>query len=166
MFNIFRYSVFELRYSRFAGFTLLETLLALGIVVIIAAVSMTSLSNFNKDKALSIEADKVLSLLTRARSLTLAAKDDSVYGVHFEEKKAVLFKGGSYNANDSTNQIQLLNDEVKISAVALTGGGVDVVFKKLSGATTQNGTVTLAVVRNPNQTKVITIGATGSAYSN
>lgn len=148
------------------GFTLLETLLALGIVAIIAAISVLSLSNFNKDKALTIEVEKVLSLITKARSLSLAAKDDFVYGVHFEERKAVLFTGGSYSASATTNQIQLLNDAVKISAIALTGGGADVVFKKLSGATTQNGTLTLASVRNASQTKVITIAGTGIAYSN
>lgn len=164
MFNIFRYSVFELRYSRFAGFTLLEMLLAIGIVTIIAALSMASLANFNRDKALAIEAEKVLSLVAKARSLTLAAKDDSVYGVHFEAQKAVLFKGGSYNANDSTNQIQPLNGEVNIATVALIGGGADVVFRKLSGATTQSGTITLAAARDAGQTKVITIGATGIAY--
>ena len=148
------------------GFTLIETLLALGIVAIIAAISVMSLSNFNKDKALSIEVEKVLSLITKARSLTLAAKDDSGYGVHFEERKSVLFKGASYSSSAATNQIQLLNDEVKISAIALTGGATDVVFQKLSGATTQNGTLTLASVRNASQTKMITIAMTGIAYSN
>lgn len=146
------------------GFTLLETLLALGIVAVIAALSMASLSNFNRDKALAVETEKVLSLVAKARSLTLAAKDDSVYGVHFEAQKAVLFKGGSYNANDSTNHIQPLNGEVNIATVALIGGGSDVVFKKLSGATTQSGTITLASMRDAIQTKVITIEATGIAY--
>ncbi len=148
------------------GFTLIEVLLALSVVAIIAAISVTSLSNFNKDKALTIEVEKVLSLVTKARSLTLAAKDDSGYGVHFEDRKAVLFKGASYSSSAATNQIQLLNDEVKISAIALTGGATDVVFQKLSGATAQNGTITLTSVRNSSQTKVITVTGTGIAYSN
>ncbi len=148
------------------GFTLLETLLTLGIVAIIAAISLMSLSNFNKDKVLAIEAEKVLSLITKARSLTLAAKDGSAYGVHFEERKTVLFKGGSYSSGASTNQIQLLNDEITISAIALTGGGAEVVFQKLTGVTTQNGTVTLAAIRDASQTKIITIAVTGIAYSN
>lgn len=148
------------------GFTLLEVLLVLGIAAIIAAISLTSLSNFNKDNALVIEVEKVVSLIAKARSLTLAAKKELSYGVHFEERKIVLFSGASYSANASTNQIQLLNDEVKISSIALTGGGAEVLFKKLSGETAQNGTVTIAAVRNASQTKVVTIEVTGVAYSN
>ena len=149
-----------------AGFTLLEILLALGVVAIITAISTAALSNFNKSKALGIKAEKVLSLIVRARSLTLAAKDGLSYGVHFEERKAVLFSGANYSANVPTNQIQLLNDEVKISAIALTGGGAEGFFKKLSGATDQNGTITLALARDASKTKIITIVGTGIAYSN
>ncbi|HBV01545.1 MAG TPA: hypothetical protein DEF00_04135 [Candidatus Taylorbacteria bacterium] len=148
------------------GFTLLEILLALGIAAVVTVISVTSLSNFNKGKALGIETEKVFSLLTKARSLTLAAKDGLSYGVHFEERKAVLFSGVSYSANASTNQIQLLNDEVKISTIALTGGGAEVLFKKLSGATDQNGTITLALVRDASKTKIITVAGTGIAFSN
>ena len=148
------------------GFTLIEVLLTFAIIAIISVIGVMSLSNFNKDKALDIEVEKVLSLITKARSFTLAALDGSAYGVHFEERKAVLFKGANYNAGASANEIQLLNDEVKISATSLAGGGSDVVFNKLTGATAQSGTITVAAVRNASQTKMITITATGVAYSN
>ncbi|MEK7087656.1 MAG: prepilin-type N-terminal cleavage/methylation domain-containing protein [Patescibacteria group bacterium] len=148
------------------GFTLLEMLLALGIIAIIAVVSITSLSRVNTDKALSVEADKALSLLARARSATLSAKDGFAYSIHFEERMVVLFKGAGYSSGAQDNISLTLNEEVKISAIALTGGGSDVVFKKLTGATTQNGTVTLASIRDGTKTKVITIEATGIAYSN
>ena len=78
----------------------------------------------------------------------------------------VLFKGAGYSSGAQDNISLTLNEEVKISAIALTGGGSDVVFKKLTGATTQNGTVTLASIRDGTKTKVITIEATGIAYSN
>ena len=148
------------------GFTLLEMLLALGIIAIIAVVSITSLSRVNTEKAIAVDADKALSLLARARSMTLSAKDGFVHGVHFEERTLVLFKGESYDAGAPGSEAFPLHDEVKISAVVLAGGGSDVVFKKLTGATTQNGTVTLASIRDGTKTKVITIEATGIAYSN
>ena len=148
------------------GFTLIEVLLTFAIIAIISVIGVMSLSNFNKDKALDIEVEKVLSLVTKARSLTLSALDGSAYGVHFEERKAVLFNGASYSAGASTNEIQTLNGEVKISAISLAGGGSDVVFAKLTGATAQSGTITVAEVRNASQTKVITIAAIGVAYSN
>lgn len=148
------------------GFSLVELLLALSIVAIVAVVGVTSLSNFNTEKALSLEAGKVVSLLVKARSLTLSAKGGDVYGVHFDTDKAVLFKGTSYVAGTAGNQAQPVNSAVRISATVLAGGGAEVLFKKLSGTTTQSGTVTLASVKNGSLTKVVTISVTGTAYSN
>ena len=148
------------------GFTLLEVLLALSIAAVIAVISFSSLFRFNAAEALNVETERTLSLLSQARTLTLAAKDGKSFGVHFEERKAVLFSGASYDPNDASNEIQSINSEVRISAFALTGGGGEALFKKLSGATDQSGTVTLALVRDPSKTRVITIAPTGLAYSN
>lgn len=148
------------------GFTIVEVLIVLAIVAVIAAFSVSSLVNFNAEEALIAETEKVLSLLTRARSQTLSAKEASVYGVHFEERKAVLFRGASFSAGAAGNQAQTLNDAVKIASIVLAGGGAEVVFQKLTGAAAQSGTITLASVRTPSDTKVITIAATGVAYSN
>ncbi|KKW12881.1 MAG: hypothetical protein UY50_C0002G0002 [Parcubacteria group bacterium GW2011_GWA2_49_9] len=72
----------------------------------------------------------------------------------------------TYSVGAAGNQMQTLHDEVKISALALTGGGFEIVFSKLTGATTQSGTVTLTTLRDAGTTKVITITSTGAAYSN
>lgn len=150
----------------FKGFTVIEVLISLAILSVISVVGVMSLSGFNADHALRSEVLKTLSLLAKARTLTLSAKEGSAYGVHFEERKAVLFKGQSYSAGALGNQEQALNDVVKISAVTLTGGGTAVVFQKLTGATAQSGTITLAAVRDTSKTTVITIAGTGVAHSN
>lgn len=147
------------------GFTLIEVLVSLAIIAVISALGISAMSPLNTDKALVAEVEKVVSLIVKARSETLAAKESSVYGVHFEERKAVLFKGPTYSAGAAGNQIQTLHDEVKISALALVGGGAEVVFAKLTGATLQSGTVTLSTLRDAGKTKVITITATGVAYT-
>ncbi len=147
------------------GFSAIELLLSIAIIAVISAIGISSLSAVNTDKALITETEKVLSLIAKARSLTLAAKESSAYGIHFEERKAVLFKGLVYSAGATGNQVQVLHDEVKISALALASGGTEVTFSKLTGATTQSGTITLATLRDAGKTKVITITATGNVYS-
>ena len=148
------------------GFTLIDTLIALAIVAVIAVIGVASLSNVNKQDALTAEAEKIITLLTRARSLTLEAKNATVYGVHFETQNAVLFTGSTYTSGSVGNHIQRLNDAVKISSIALIGGGSDVLFQKLTGATSQSGTVRLSVTSNANASTTITIAGTGTAYSN
>jgi len=150
----------------FSGFTAIELLLVLAIVGVISAISLVSLSSINTERALIAETERVLSLVVKARSLTLAAKDGAAYGIHFEARAATIFKGPTYSAGAAGNETQAVHNEVNISAIALIDGGSDVLFKKLSGATAQSGTVTLAAIRDASKTKVITITATGNAYSN
>lgn len=152
------------RTSSSTGFTLIEILVSLAVLAVISTLGVASLVHVNTSEALTVETEKVLTLLTKARSFTLAAKDGSAYGVHFEERKAVLFKGPVYSVGASANHTQTLNNAVKISVITLAGGGADVVFAKLSGATAQSGTLTLAAVRDASKTKMITIAATGVAY--
>ena len=148
------------------GLTLIEILLALAIVGIVSAVGMSALSNANKNQALTLESEKVLSLLSRARSETLAAKDSSAFGVHFETSKAVLFKGPTYGAGASGNDIQALSDLVTISSISLSGGTSDVVFQKLTGAASASGTIRLSLLSNASASTTITIAPTGAAYNN
>lgn len=145
------------------GFTVIEMLVALLLVAVIAGAGVVSLSNFNKTQALLLERSKLVSLLAKARSLSLAAKDGVRHSVHFEERKAVLFSGDLYSASDPRNEAEALHSEVRISAVSL-GGGSEVVFEKLTGSPRSSGTVTLSLVSNASSTATITIAPTGVAY--
>lgn len=148
------------------GFTLIETLGALAIIGLIAAIGVASFVGFNTREAVEQEVGKLLSVISEARTLTISAKDGSVYGIHFEEEKVVLFTGASYDSGATTNRVQLLNNAVKLSSISLTGGGSDVMFKKLTGGTDQDGTITVSSVRDGVDTGVVTITATGAVYSN
>lgn len=159
-------SYFILHTSSSRGFTLIEVLVSLAILAIISVIGLNSFSTVNTGKALDLETEKVVSLIATARALTLSAKDGAAYGVHFEERKAVLFKGPSYTVGAPSNQEQALHDAVRTSAVALAGGGAEVLFTKLTGATAQSGVITLAAVRDASKTRVITIAATGVVSGN
>ncbi len=148
------------------GFTIIETLIAFAVIAIIATLGITHIGALNERKALSLEAEKVLSLLGRARAETLAGRDGLAYGVHLEATKAVLFSGTIYSVGATGNEEQTLNSAVKIAAIALADGGSEVRFKKLTGATGGSGTVTLALVSGGSSTAVITVAATGLASRN
>jgi len=146
------------------GFTLVEVLVAVALAGIIAAIGVASFVNWNTSEALDTETGKIIALLLEARSLTISGSDGSVAGVHFESGQAVLFRGSAYVAGSSSNRLQALHDEVRIASITLAGGGSDVIFRKLTGATSQSGTVTLSSARDAGKTRTVTITATGIAY--
>lgn len=135
------------------GFTLVEIIIIVAIIVILSALTFQSFSNLSEREALDKEALHVLSLLHEARSLTLSSKNATQYGVHLENSRAILFPGSSYSAGNPANKIVDLKESVTISTITLTGGGSDVIFNRLTGATGESGTTTLSLLADPSQTK-------------
>ncbi len=140
------------------GFTLLEILMVIAIMGILITIIISSFSILNKSQALEKSVRQGASIVSQARSLTLSSKEDSNYGVHFESSALTLFKGPTYSALDANNIVTPLNNLVSITNIALTGGGSDVVFKRLNGSINTPGTITYTL---SSKTKSLTISATG-----
>lgn len=149
-----------------SGFSLIEIVIVLGILVLVSAFLVSPFTNFRNTQILQVSVEDVLSTLNKARTQTLAGHGDSAYGVHLETNRVVLFAGETYNASDPTNQAVNLHSLVNISNISLSGGGSSVVFRRLTGTTTKTGTVTLSLASDSSVNKVITIPATGIAWSN
>lgn len=145
------------------GFTVLEILIAVAILVVLGALILSPFSKFRTSQILNSETENILSLITQARENTLSSADASQYGVHFENMRAVMFKGATYSASDSNNKPISISSQAQISTISLSGGGTDVVFQRLTGKTNQSGTVTLSLKSNPTKTRVIKIESTGLA---
>ena len=145
---------------------MLELVVVLGIITLIASLSVSSFVNLNRDQTVDKAALLAVSVLDEARSLTLASKNSSQYGVHFDDVNAqiILFTGSVYSAGASSNQINALDAAVQISSINLAGLGKDVVFNRLTGGTAQTGTVTISS-RTDNTSKTVTVYGTGEAES-
>lgn len=149
------------------GFTLIEIVISLAILAAVTLIVSGSFTTSNTRHALDKKTAIVLSLLEQARGQTLSAKNDSAYGVHFETTKAVLFTGPTYSSTaSSTNVVEPLGSMVQISTITLAGGGSDVLFQKLTGQTSQSGTIRLILTASSTQNKTITVSATGITSSN
>lgn len=143
------------------GFTLIETLVAIAVLALLAAIMAGGLSSFQKSGELSRAADMVAGTLRDARGRTLASKNNSEHGAHFDSDKAVLFAGGAYIAGTPSNEETILPSRVEISIVALGGGGDDVVFERLSGEAMATGTITLRIKQELAKTKEVRIYQSG-----
>lgn len=143
------------------GFTLVETMVTIVIISIIAAITVLFFAGINRVNILDTETGKIFSALSRARSLTLASKNDSEYGVHFEESSLVIFKGRTYNASDPSNDTQGIGNGIHLSEISISGGGSDVYFKRLYGELNKSGTLKVSSINDPSQFKIITLYSTG-----
>lgn len=145
------------------GFTLVEILVSLSVLAIISGIVMFSFSSVNSSGALERSASDVVSALNQARSQTLSSKDNSIYGVRFEESEVIIFRE-SFSAGNSENVSVTLTSPVSLSEVSLAGGGSEVLFERFTGKVAAHGTVTLS--GSASSTKVITIYETGLFETN
>lgn len=138
----------------------MEVMVVIGIFVIVAGMTFYFFSGFNKKEILEKDIAGISALVREARMLAVTSKDSSVFGIHFENNKAVLFKGSSYIAGGSEEKVFLLSKTVYMSGYLLDLGTPDVVFARLSGETTNFGTVTFSLDDDSAST-TITILRTG-----
>ncbi|MDP3958181.1 MAG: prepilin-type N-terminal cleavage/methylation domain-containing protein [bacterium] len=145
------------------GFTALELLIGLAVVLLLFALATVPFSSFREAQVLNAAASELTALLAEARSAAVASRDSSEYGVHFEESRTVYFKGTSFVEPSAFNKEMALDRAIEISSIALQGGGNDVVFEMLTGETNDYGAVTLRSKGNTARTKTITVARTGVA---
>ncbi len=147
-----------------SGLTLTELLIVLGIMALLVTIFMGTFISFRRSQALVMDTDTVVSLLRQARNQTLSSKNSLSYGVHFTAPKVTIFTGPTYDVNAPDNQDFVLSSGDTVLTISLNGGGSDVVFTRLTGETSQNGTVVISST-GISRTKTVTIYKTGLVQS-
>lgn len=148
------------------GITLLEILMALAVMLFLAAIVIGSFAQFRNSKVLDTATEEIVSVLAKARGKTLASVNATTYGVHFEASQVVLFSGAAYNPSAPDNEMYVLDPALEISSIALSGGGADVVFARLTGKADRSGTITVRVKSDISKTRTVTLHETGIAGVN
>jgi prepilin-type N-terminal cleavage/methylation domain-containing protein len=111
------------------GFSLLEILLVLGLVVVLAsgltAVSFTMYASYN----VRLGRDTVLGHFLKARSKAQSGQSEKGLGVRVEQNKITLYKGG-FQEGESSNEVYSFPDSITVSSETLP---LNVFFNSLSG---------------------------------
>jgi len=141
------------------GFTLIEILTVIGIFIVIFSFTFYFFGGLDKRESLEKDVAGVTALIRNARLLSIASKNASVFGIHFESDKVILFEGSTYNPG-APSKIINLSRKVYISSYSLNNGGQDIVFSRLVGDTINFGTVTLSL-KDSSTSTTITILKTG-----
>ena len=148
------------------GFTLIEILIVVGIIILFLGLSILQLRSFQQVSYLQGTGKEVVAALRLAKSRTLASEEALQYGVYFDAisipSQYILFQGSSYVARDTVkDEIAVLQKTIEISAIFLDGGN-EVVFERITGSPSATGTITFRQVANPSRTKLVSVLTSGT----
>lgn len=154
---------YTMYFSHKKGYTLMEIVVVITIMMILLVLTIESFNKLGAIRALDTDTQGIVLELAKARSQTLASKDEMQYGIHFASSSVTRFQGPTYIAGSSSSTITYFNPSVMISAISLTGGATDLVFDRLTGKTSNSGTITVTLSGKLSSTKTITVYSTGIA---
>ena len=143
------------------GVTILEILFSVAIFLILLSISISHWKGLASGEALFKDRAGVVSFFEQARSLSVSSKSNTTFGINISSTTVTLFKGSVYNPADSENKYYTFNSLVQAYSVVLNGGGYNVLFSRLSGNTSQYGTIRISLINNSNSSTTITILGSG-----
>lgn len=148
-------------FRRSKAFTLIEIIIVIGLMGLIATMSLSVLRNLLNKQRVEKDAESAYSYLQQARNQTIVGEGGLQYGVAFSSTTITLFRGTSYTPGD-TNVVTftLLNNSV-FQNVSLTPSGSQVYFQKISGKPSAVGTVEVVSKTNTSIKETIVIYASG-----
>jgi len=149
----------RLRNQHFSkGFTFIEILVVIAIVGIITSISYATFRAVYRTSAVRAAVLSVADSLREARNNTLGAQADSVYGVRVSTSSVTQFRGSTYIAGATTNEVYVFEGGVTATGTLVTNG-TNIVFAHLSGLPSATGTIT---VQDSDQTSSTTLTIYGT----
>ena len=121
------------------GFTLIEILLVIGILIILLSLISPFVFDFYKNRQLDSCGQEIIQVLRRAQLKAMSVENDSSFGVFLGNNSYILFKGESFEKRDiQYDEIYELSKFIKISGIQ------EIVFSKNEGLPSITGTIVLA----------------------
>lgn len=120
------------------GFTLVEILIAMGILAVILSLGYFVSFDFYKNYVLYSEKDILISILRKARSQALNNVGAASHGVYIGSDSYTIFYGGSFASRNS----QYDENIKKAQGITLSGLN-EIVFQSLAATSTASGAVSL-----------------------
>lgn len=146
MFHTFH--IYKKSYQLHRGFTLLEMLLVMGVLIALAAISMPMYNGYRTTVEAEEEIGKIRSTLRSAQGKASAFEENSQWGVRFTNPASGVapfyefFQGASYPG--TIKETTYLSPRLMFQSPS-SGTTQDVVFEKRSGKSTSVATITIIV---------------------
>jgi len=138
-----------------AGFTLVELLVSVTIIILITGMTLPIYESFVRRNDLDLIAQSLALTIRRAETYARAVNYDSQWGVEIQSSGVTLFQGTSFAGRNTA-----YDETVTMPPSVSPSGLSEVQFAKFSAAPNTTGTVTLT--SSANDTRTITINAKGT----
>lgn len=127
------------------GLTIIELMVAIGILTILFALSTINLSRLPSTTAQSSSYDLLISDLRSQQTKAMAGSMAESFGIHFESTSYTLFEGEVYSESDPGNFVVTLDPNLSFTAssFAADSSGSFVVFSSGSGDLASSGSITI-----------------------
>lgn len=152
-----------------AGFTLVEIIITLGIVLMLSGITTYNLLHTQTAATVDSTVDMLVSDMNNQQLKTMVGVGSThpgSYGIYFMQDRYILFAGNTYDAASSTNFTVPLDQSIVIAGTTFPNNTLT--FTKLSGEmsgyTPSNNSVTLKSTSNNSQ-KTITLNRYGVVSS-
>lgn len=132
---------------------MIELIIVIAIFAILASAALASQGTILVSTYLDSKKNEILLNLRLAQMRSIARFKNSSWGVYFDEDSGgnddqfVVFNGVNYASRNSTFDIvTTLPDSLSLANISLNGGGSEVVFEKLTGITSNFGSLQISDV--------------------
>ena len=148
------------------GFTLIEVLIVVLVILAILSIAITSGRNFNDSVNLENTAKSINAKIKLAKARSVSALNGTNHSVRFEADKITIFEGSTFNVSVSTNEVFTFSDDIRIDIPTGLSGGDDLIFDRLVGSTNNTGNIDIEVISDSSKTKQIIVNSDGQTSLN
>ncbi len=142
------------------GFSIIEILTVIAIMLIILGITMYSYKIINSKKQVEVTTDSISSKLEQAKIDSISGKNGKNSGIHFNTTGYVYFSGNTFNPADITNSSSSFPTKIQVTK-SFSDGGNDIIFSRITGIPNATGTIQILDTVNNSSSSTISIGIFG-----
>ena len=141
------------------GFTAVEILISLSILLILTSVAVISFNSFRYKSKVDSEAKNLIFNLESTKANALSGKNGINHGVAFYNNRYIKFQANNINdfvENDPNNEVVNLDSELELTHSILSGNNA-IIFSRINGSINNTATITISHIQKPEIQKNILI---------
>lgn len=141
------------------GFSIIELLIVLGIIVLVSIVIFPAISKFKDTQTLKTSVEDVSSLIAKARVQTISGNEGRAFGVTIDASTKTFTLYTLSGGTKITRETTTLPSQITVSTTT-----TDIQFEKVTGEAVSSGTITLT--NQSGLIRTITVSGIGTITAN